>query len=326
MSFVACSSCFKDQGLKLDALKLGVDIDSVCPNCGKHDGRKLDVDAVNELTVSFFVYGSVFKSTYGAANVLQINEHHYGKREVAFPEWLKEDLELVEDILKMGVFYYAPRLYRLGEIEPLLNLQEVTTRKPVVEEIVSIFPKRVIPTETKFYRLRLNPEHPVDSDQYEGSPDAFLGRGRLDSPGFPVLYGSQDLDICIHECRVTVEDNLYVATMSTTQPFNVLDLTGEIKETGDGFTSLRLTVHMLFRAPKHSYEIIREIALEAARQGLDGVIYPSYFSQVHSEGSVIENIGLFGRLVKEGKVKVECVNRLLLNKVVYDYRFGPGDF
>lgn len=42
-------------------------------------------------------------------------------------------------------------------------------------------------------------------------------RPRLDSPGFPVMYGSQDIDLCIHECRATAEDDIYVATLKPQQ-------------------------------------------------------------------------------------------------------------
>jgi RES domain len=43
--------------------------------------------------------------------------------------------------------------------------------------------------------------------------DRLAGNGRLDSPGFPVMYASPDLEVCVHECRVTREDDLYVATL-----------------------------------------------------------------------------------------------------------------
>jgi hypothetical protein len=324
-NILACSSCFNDSGLKLDAIKAGFSQDSICPNCLQTNGNKLDEHRLSELASSFFVRGSVFRSFYGAANVLQFNEYHYGKEEVDVPSWLQDDLRLIEKLLKVGLFYYAPSLWKLGEIEPLIKLTEADQRSTVIYQILDKFPTRNLPAGTSFYRLRKNPKHPVEAASYDSAPDEFLGKGRLDSVTLPVLYGSQDLDICIHECRVTVEDNLYVGLMSTLQPLNVLDLTGEITEEGDAFESLRLTIHMLFRAPDHSYDIIRAIAVEAKARGLDGLIYPSYFSRLHVNGDTIENIGLFGRPVLENKIAMMSAHRIILNTVVYDYNFGPSD-
>src|SRR3984893_130910 len=82
------------------------------------------------------------------------------------------------------------------------------------------------------------------------------------------------------------------------------------------------------------------------RMGFDGLIYPSYFSLVrtgatpfdtaygisvrrfpsytaHAKSQIIPNIALFGRPIEGGTVKVDCINRLVLNRVVYDLQFGP---
>jgi hypothetical protein len=99
----------------------------------------------------------------------------------------------------------------------------------------------------------------------------------------------------------------------------------------------------------HSYEISREIAIAANAAGLDGVVYPSYFSVVrtgrmpietaygislrrfkgheaHANTQIVPNLALFGRPVAAGSVSVECVSRLVLTKIIYDGVFGPVEY
>ncbi len=43
----------------------------------------------------------------------------------------------------------------------------------------------------------------------------------------------------------------------------------------------------------------------------------------YSNAQVIPNIALFGNPIAENKVKVKCINRVVLNMVKYDIQFGP---
>jgi hypothetical protein len=85
-----------------------------------------------------------------------------------------------------------------------------------------------------------------------------------------------------------------------------------------------------------------------ARRG-DGTVYPSHFSVVrtgrmpietaygisirrfkgheaHAKAQIIPNLALFGRPIKTGSMAVECVNRLVLTRIVYDGVFGPVEY
>jgi hypothetical protein len=42
------------------------------------------------------------------------------------------------------------------------------------------------------------------------------------------------------------------------------------------------------------------------------------------KSGIFENVGIFGRPVKEGRIEVSCINRLMLHKVWYDFHFGPA--
>jgi len=104
---------------------------------------------------------------------------------------------------------------------------------------------------------------------------------------------------------------------------------------------------MLFLAGKHAYEITRELSISAYNAGFDGIIYPSYFSYIRNgvmpfqaglygisnrqfkefrsfqEDIITQNLAIFGRPIKEEKIEVQSINKLLLEKIEYQYIFGP---
>ena len=61
------------------------------------------------------------------------------------------------------------------------------------------------------------------------------------------MYASQDLQVCLHECRVTAEDKIFVATLKPVKPLKLLNLEEILVEEGvTEFESLDMAVHMLF--------------------------------------------------------------------------------
>ncbi len=234
-----------------------------------------------------------------------------------------------------------------GEIEPLKSLQNDTERNEIIDKVLRLYPARELSSKEYFYRVRINPKVPHDVSEYDTAPEMFLGSNRFDDVGFPVLYGSPDLELCIHECRITVEDNLFVGKLVPKQTLKVLDLSALIDEDETEFESLDMAIHFLFLAGKHSYSICRQIARKVKEQGYDGIIYPSYFSYVrtgaipfdtvygmsirripqlkdYAQSQSIPNVILFGRPVKEEKVIVDCINKVIINRVGYDLTFGPA--
>lgn len=343
---IICSNCFKDEGLRLNAIQIGYEDSSQCDNCGSNEGLKLNKELIKKLCYWFFVRGSITKVKYGGAPIIQCNEHHVNKSEVELSAKLIEDLKLIEDIGEIGIFYYGPRLWMLGEIEPLQKLQDTTKRAEIIDEILKKYPSRELTTSDYFYRIRTNPSESYKIEQYDSAPDCHLGKNRLDSPLLPILYGSQDLDVCIHECRISVEDNIFVGTLVPKRTLKLLDLTELIEEDNvTEFESLDMAIHFLFLAGKHSYDICREIAITVSKSGFDGIIYPSYFSyfrtgnipfetvygisirkiaslKSYAKSQIIENLALFGRPIAEGKVDVKCINKVIINKINYEATFG----
>jgi hypothetical protein len=106
---VACSACFTDRGLRLDAEQIGIEDTAPCPNCGSTGGCKLPLAGLGILAHRFFVWGSLLRFKYGAAPLIQFNEHQQTNIDVS--PWLKKDVELFERILGVGFFHYGPRLW-----------------------------------------------------------------------------------------------------------------------------------------------------------------------------------------------------------------------
>lgn len=342
---VACSACFTDRGLKLDAEQIGIENAQPCPNCGSTTGRKLPNAGLEALAHRFFVWGSLFRCEYGAAPVVQFNKHQRTCIDVS--PWLKEDVKLFERVLGVGFFPYGPRMWMVGEVEPLMALQRSRSRPSIVARILREYPERPVGPEVSFYRIRKAPGNASNPLEYDSPPESLLGRGRLDTKDSPVLYASPDLQVCVHECRVTAEDELYVATLKPHRTLKLLDLSVLLKEEDvTEFESLDMAVHMLFLAGQHSYKITRSIAAAARDAGFDGLIFPSYFSllrigvmpfqtaygisyrripqyQEHEQAKAIPNLALFGRPIEQGIVVVESINKLILSRVAYDFHFGP---
>ena len=340
-----CSNCFQDEGLKLDAIKIGLDIDVPCPNCKTKTGKKLNKNLTLHLAHRFFVVGTLHKYDFGAAPRIQFNHYQYKKTSIDFNVWLNEDIKLIEEAAKVGLFHYGPRAWMYGQNEPLKSLISKGQREKAVQQIIKMYPYRNFSGNEVFYRLRKNPKDPSNIKEYDSPP--ISGHGRLDSNSLSIMYGSQDLEVCIHECRVTIEDDLYLATLYPTKELKLLDLTELIEEEHvTEFESIDLAIQMLFFAGEHSYEISREMCLIIRNAGYDGVIYPSYFSTIRTgtipfetvmgmsvrrfkqlkeriKSLTIQNIGLFGKPIEEDFVRVKCINKLILNRVFYDIQFGP---
>lgn len=341
-----CSECFKDTGLKLDAARFGMSITQPCPNCGSSTGALLDQGRIRWIAHRFFVLGSHIWSDYGGAPRIEFNDRR--NNEVEFAPTLQRDVNLICEAGGVGFFHYGPALWRLGHIEPLEALQDEAQRASVVERILVEYPEIILKPGDPFFRLRKQVARPLEQAEFDSPPDVFCGSGRLDTVELPVLYGSPDLQLCIHECRVTAKDTLHVATLEATSTLRLLDVTAVLKEDCTTFESLDMAVHFLFLAGEHSYPISRAISTAANAAGFDGVLFPSYFSllrtgapyletvlglttrkfpgaEVREGTKIVPNVAIFGRPVADGRVRVTCINRVYLRQVAYDLGFGPAD-
>ena len=280
------------------------------PRCMAADGRKLSTKRLIILTQIFFVWGSVRKFEYGAAPLVQFNDSR--ETDISMPNSLCADADLLADALGIGFFYYGPRFWMLGETEPLKCLKNEDLRTIVINRIVREYRSRVITTQEKFYRIRKNPSDPSKDSQYD-SPPPELSNGRLGTSDLPTLYASWDLQTCLHECRVTSEDDLFVATLRPTRNLEFLNVAVLLDEPQgvSEFESLDLAVFMLFLAGEHSYPITRALSRAVRSAGFDGLMYPSYFSMLRNGVKPFETtFGVSNRMIphykefEEGKMSV----------------------
>lgn len=347
LEHVCCSSCFTDFGLSLEVARRGEATDAPCPDCGKCTGRKVNTASLHGALRSFINWGSIHRTRFGGAPTLAFNTKQ--ATAVNVPPWFQSDLALLERLLGIGIFAYGPRLWMVGENEPLKEMQVEEKRDAILQRILKEYPVKTLSPDDIFFRVRVNPKIPENPAEYDSPPNALSGGGRLDSPAQPVLYGSEDLQVCVHECKVSAEEETYVATLAPTYSLNLLDLSKVLAapEGNSEFESLDMAVHMLFLASSHAYGITRRISLMAAEAGFDGIVYPSYFSLLrtgampfeaiyglsgrvieryaeHENSKIVPNIALFGHPVADGKVTVKCVNRILMKRVQYDLQFGPA--
>jgi len=343
-----CPSCFHDQGLKLLASKTSIEMKGACPNCGSNGNKKLRMSELQYILHTFFIWGTYQKPTYGAYPAIQANEHQ--TTSVKFSDWLEPDVRLFEKWFGIGFFHYGPRFWMFGQVTPLEHLQDINMRSDVIARILVGYPVVDLPIDTIIYRIRKHPSDPGEPSEYDSPPIEMAGKGRLDSVGFPVMYASSDLQICIHECRIAAEDEIYVASLTPKRALRLLDLTNILTEEGvTEFESLDLAVHMLFLAGAHSYEITRAIAKRAHLAGFDGLIYPSFFSLLRTgtmplmttygishrriemmhdseRSKMVPNVAIFGRPIADGVLAARSLNRLMINSVEYHVHFGPVKF
>jgi hypothetical protein len=175
---VLCSDCFRDQGLHLDAERISIDENSPCPTCRSQTSMKLNKELIAALAHQFFVRGTLHRSEYGAAPRVQFNEHQ--STSIRTSPWPETDLRKIEKAIGVGFFYYGPRLWMIGEVEPLKRLRDPTTRASVTGRIVTEYPAVVLLEGQAFYRLRTNPLRPDHFDEYDSPPIAQAASTRLD--------------------------------------------------------------------------------------------------------------------------------------------------
>ena len=241
----------------------------------------------------------------------------------------------------------------------MANIEQEDEREQVIARILQAYPPEILTEADKFYRLRkvsgdayaLGKFDSTDWRQFDSPPLAAKAEeaGRLASPNLPVLYGSPDLQTCLHECRVTVEDALFLATHRPVRELKLLNLVSFSDEpSSPPCEDLDHATVMLFLAEPHAYPISRAIACAARDAGYDGLVYPSFFSMLRNgvqpfesysglsnrsiselrpmeAAKMIPNLAIFGRPIQEGMLTVTCINRVIFRKATYSIHFGPAD-
>jgi hypothetical protein len=331
--FLLCSNCFQDVGLKLEAQRIGQRRENKsCPNCETGDGYALDNKALHELQRQFFSRATApnqFRNDIAVLGLVE-DDPPYADFGLKLRPEAQADWSLIQSKISGRLFYRSPRLFYLG-ITNHFGLYQSLPKDVVCNDIVPKLRFSAIDPNAVFYRVRLNltDENKFDDEQYDAPPKprrrAF---GRFDNPKLSLLYGSPNLQVCIHECRVTLADDIFVATLRPTRSLRLIDLSGNYDQPEgiSPFDDLSWFFRGLMNTSlPHVYRYCRRIA-QTIRDETDahGFIYNSYYTNVAGDtGGDTINYALFGRPISEGKLRVVSVNTIRLNRITYNYHLGP---
>lgn len=323
---IACSRCFQDIGLRHEAEKVGAVDSSICPVCGSTKGVKLDEEQLKKACDNYFRIGSYVRTEFGGSNYLSVTDCNVTGDNIEGYTSLKKDIKFLSDHFNIGVFHYGPQMWKVGMNQWLeaLNSTYSKKRKTTIEKIAERCYTKVPGKDKRFYRVRTNLESDfINPQSYDAPPSQKYNSGRMNLRKNVVFYGAFNVETCIHESRIAIDDEIYVATFHPTKDLNFLDFCRirPSKAENTDFEMLSTAVRQIFLAGNQSYPITRRFAKYAYENGYDGIIYPSFFNSVREKK--YRNIVIFGRPIAEHKVNVTSVDRITLNTVKYNYTFGP---
>ena len=273
----------------------------------------------------FFVSGSVVAET--VAPVYQIND---GNPDPArFDATLEADAQLARSLTGLVIFNYGPPLWRVGETDLKHETEEGgPTRAAALAAFVASVPRITLPAGTILYRIRRNPEPDetiVTAAAFDPPPETVSrSQGRWDDGGTPILYASDDIELCLHECRVALADEIVVATLRCERELTLLDLAARIpNDARTPFEDPNIFAHFLSISREAQWlDRSRSVAVAARSAGLGGIRYASYYAQAKREQAAL-NVALFGKPLADGELALQSVNRIRLSDARYGYDFGP---
>jgi hypothetical protein len=232
---VLCSECFENEGIRVEADGLGTPSRESCQNCGSTRGKKLDLEKLRRLAYRFFVQGTIPHGTGGYVPILQYDERSDDEDDddIGMLEETIADWNLIKRHIGGRLFNNAPDLWRLGitdHYDDDLNVTEGT-----ISGIVKQLSIREVPAGSKTYRIRIRRDEDASmlpSSEYD-APPATVKRayGRFDDDKTPILYTSPNVEVCLHETRIVLTDEIYVATLVATQDLRLADLSGGYDQT-----------------------------------------------------------------------------------------------
>lgn len=316
-------------GLAHSARRLGRPLRQPCPRCGARQSKGLTIEELYELVFQFFVRGTYFHGLGGYAPILITPGTQVRDPQLPFREKTQRDWSLISSLIPVCLNYNAPPLWRLGytnhwEVDDSGEEIQWRLTEDGVRQAINAALVREIPIDYELYRARLNlkSEGPIADYEFDTPPE-WLARefGRFDSRGVPIFYAGRNVDVCLHEMRLSNRDTITLATCRTNRTLRLLDITGE--DCFRGETPFDDPLHF-FNGLVFSNDRLEECRLLAKcirEAGFDGFIYQSYHSPVMPSPG--HNVALFGWPIREGKVRVVSVNNVFLEEIRVKYQLGP---
>lgn len=295
-----------------------------CVNCGSLTGAKLDKAALHQLMNNFFVRGSVPPNVGGWAPVYMLSDRPEMETG-GYENELAADYELLKDATGQVVFDYGPPLWRLGLTEhyDMLRGGRAAAKKALKELIAASHPFKLLPGE-RMYRVRTNAKEMREPTAFDTPPpDMVRRRNRFDSKKIPIFYAAPDIETCLHECRVVVADEIHLATFVAVQPLTLLNVADSFSERKNAtpFEMFQVLMDKLCITNEEVYPTCRLVAKAIKAEGYDGFMFKSYYSSIKSR--TLYNYAFFGYPVRDKKVEMVSLNTVRLNRIEYQFSFGP---
>lgn len=321
---IACPNCFSNWGFRQSIARNSKVSPAVCPMCATI-GPLIDRVGLQEAMYEFFVAGSYLPETM--APVYQVNDRN--PNPARFDLTLDDDAKLACALTSDVIFDYGPAMWRFGEVNLKHAFDEGGShREEAALNFVARAPRIELPIGTRLFRVRKNPkvDETITTAAAFDPPPAQIVRspGRWDDGQAAVLYASDDIELCLHECRVLLADEIIVASLATALPLKLLDLTADF----DGIPSTPFDDPGIFARflslsrNEQWLDHARAVSRAAFQAGLDGIRYKSYYGQAKQQSGAL-NVALFGRPIEAGTMTIESVNRVRLTDAHYQFSFGP---
>lgn len=316
-----CISCIRNMGLKWMANEFSSEREHHFEMCG-HTSKYLNSRGVEELAYAFFVTGSVPPSIGGRAPVYNIKSS--GVNELTFESELDADIALLSQHDALPLYHYGPPLHKIGATTHYQDLvyNNVTgaERQKIWDEAVSACKTIFLDVNALIFRARNGDKlPPALTKEFDSNPTP--NEGRYNREGEFMFYGAFDVETCLHEVRVKLNDWIALATFKTSRPLKLLDLTQVTDPPGTEFESIRILINKMVFSDKSEYSLCQELSSEIKSRGYDGFIISSHFKQAHKQD--LKNIMLFGKPAEDGKIYLDSTNKVNLDNIAYDYSFGP---
>lgn len=321
---MACPACFSNLGFRRTAEQFAIKRTGICERCAAESAFKLTKSRLADAVDAFFVGGSYIAETI--APVYQVNDRN--PYPATFDLTLSADAALACKLTGQIAFHYGPPLWRLGLTEHYYSFEAGgAEREEAARAIIAGASDLHISAGSQFFRVRLNvraDEGIVSASAFD-PPPSFIARepGRWDELDRPVLYVADDIELCLHECRATISDEIVVATVEVKKAIKLLDLSIPIVcEPSTPFDDPNIFIAIMCRSRGVWLDHCRFLSKVALEAGYDGIRYSSYYAQAkHARSSL--NLALFGRPLEGGLMEVQSVNRLRLTDMAYQFQFGP---
>lgn len=321
---IACPKCFANWGFRQVVVSHADLLDAACPRCAQF-GPLINGEKLAEAIHAFFAVGSYIAESM--APVYQVNR--LNPNPARFDVTLDADAKLACALTGEVIFDYGPPLWRIGEVDLKHAFDEGGhQRDKAASGFVASATKVELPAGTRLFRIRKNPkgDETIATSAAFDPPPPHISRspGRWDDGDTAIFYASNDIELCLHECRILIADETVVATLSTARPLVLLDLTAEFAVVGaTPFEDPGIFTRFLSLSRNSQWlDHARAVARTAQAAGLDGIRYTSYYAQAKHQSEAL-NVALFGRPLEAGDLVIESINRLRLTDARYAFSFGP---